>query len=149
MEIQREGTSSIKMNEQAAADYHKSMMDNQFRLWDLSRNCFEYHQDGLRQFLIGLNGEVFDGNGNRYDEKFVIHRYAGIISQWNDLIFEGDIVQYYIGSGFSMQGPYVKIVEHRDREWVFVDYENIEQTSPIFQMEDIEIIGNIYEGIID
>lgn len=117
---------------------------NQFRLWNPATKEMEYHQAGRRQFLIGLDGRVFDGNGNPYDENYKILRWSGLKTYLGDFIYEGDIIEFYLGSGFSQTGPYCATVEFVDFGWhlreVGSDY-----PSPAYQMEDITVIGNIYE----
>lgn len=118
---------------------------HQFRIRNVADNRFEYPQAGCRQFLIGLDGYVYDGNGNHYDENHIVNQWCGLTSYLDDLIYEGDIVEYYTGSGFSTNGPFKATVEFYNHGWCFRD-ENYEPL-PIFAVEDIRVIGNIYDGI--
>ena len=121
------------------------MNPNYFRIRDVKNGCFEYHQVGCRQFLIGLNGEVYDGEGNPYDEEYIINRWCGLTTYLDDYIFEGDIVEYYLGSGFSTYGPYVATVEFYNYGWCLREKQCMPQ--PLHQIEDIRVIGNIYDGL--
>lgn len=116
-----------------------------FRIRDVANNCFEYPQVGCRQFLIGLDGIVYDGQGNPYDENHIINQWCGLKTYLDDYIYDGDIVRFYIGSGFSTYGPYEATVEFYNHGWCFRQKQCMPE--PIHQMEDIRVIGNIYDGL--
>jgi hypothetical protein len=117
---------------------------NQFRLWNPATKAMEYPQVGCRQFLIGLDGRVFDGNGNPYDENYKILRWSGLKTYLDDLIYEGDIIEFYLGSGFAQTGPYCATVIFYDHGWCFAEVGG-QTPQPAYQMDDITVIGNIYE----
>lgn len=122
---------------------------NQFRIWDPARKAMEYFHPGFHRFLITLNGEIVDGEGNPLDEKYVINRWSGLKTYLDDLIFEGDIIQYYLGEGFGQYGPFKRTVVFHNYAWQFKNEVYVDSYSEAFQMEDVSVIGNIYEGYID
>lgn len=66
-------------------------MKLQFRVWDIVNKRFSY--PGERYFLIGLDGFLYDDNGNPYDEKHIIQLYTGINDLWDQPIYCGDIIK--------------------------------------------------------
>ena len=117
---------------------------NQFRLWNPATKAMEYLQVGCRQFLIGLDGRVFDGSGNPYDENYKILRWSGLKDNDDVMVYEGDIIEFYVGSGFAQTGPYCATVEFTDYAWRFREVGS-DYPSHAYQMEDMKVIGNIYE----
>jgi hypothetical protein len=118
-----------------------------FRVWNVVTNEFEYPQEGVRQYLMDMNGEIFDGNGCRYDEQHEAFRVSGIFDDYGDHVYEGDIIEYYNGEGFGQTGPYVVEVQFIDRGWHFA--EEGFSASPAYQPVSVRVIGNIKEGVHD
>jgi len=117
---------------------------NQFRLWNPAHRVMVYPQTGCRQFLIGLDGQVFDGNGCPYDENYKVLRWTGLVTDDAEKIYEGDIIEYYLGHGFATMGPYRATLVFADYGWQFLE-EHSGHTSSAWKLEDVIIIGNIYE----
>ncbi len=128
---------------------HNCMINSHlaYRVWDEANKCFEYPQAGCRQFLMNMNGEIFDVSGCPYDEEYQAFRVSGLVTCFDDPIYEGDIVEYYLGSGFSQYGPYQAIVSFKNQSWQFVDLDNENKYSEAYQVEDIRVIGNIKQGL--
>lgn len=124
-------------------------MKLQFRVWDIVNKQFSYPRD--KQFLIGLDGKLYDGNGNPYDEKHIIQLYTGINDLWDQPIYCGDIVKetwkenqpygYCPDEIYDMENRFV--VEYIDYAFNLEPKRSREQTC----VENFrrEIIGNIFE----
>lgn len=73
----------------------KIMRNINFRVWDIVNKEFTYAPN--KQFLIGLNGDLFDGNGNLYDESHIAQQATDLKDFNGKQIFEGDILDYEPG----------------------------------------------------
>jgi hypothetical protein len=56
------------------------------------------------------------------------------------------MVEYYQGSGFSSRGPYFATIEFFNYGWCFREKGGFFPT-PMYNVEDIRVIGNIYDGL--
>lgn len=63
-----------------------------FRVWDIVNKEFNFPGD--RQFLIGLDGKLFDGNGCPYDEHHIVQQYTGFTDTNGKEMYVGDIIKF-------------------------------------------------------
>ena len=124
----------------------KSDTELMFRIWDPVNFCFEYHCTGERLFLLGMNGVVYDGNGCPYDENYKPYFATTLESDSGQIVYEGDIIEYYLGEGFSQTGPYRSIVATTWNKLLFIDPVTRGEDTAWVPSNGFEIIGNIYQG---
>lgn len=111
----------------------------QFRVWNIVNKQFSYPGD--KQFLIGLDGRLFDGDGNSYDEHHIIQEYTGLNDENGVKIFDGDIIEYYFNDKNILHTCVVKW-EH----YGFVLFDIYDESSiPLVYIDNTKVIGNIFE----
>ena len=114
-----------------------------FRIWDPSEKKMHYPDPDSyeRHFLIDpSDGEVYDGNGNPYDEILVANEFTGYTDKNDNDIYEGDIFK---GSTYFWDE-----VEFSDgRFCVNLRGARVYDLDELFgEGYDPEVIGNIYEN---
>ena len=71
-------------------------------------------------------------------QPFVLMRYIDLMDDYDEEIFEGDIVKYSIANGFNYEIDGIGTVEYHNGGYTVDQF-------PICELTEIEIIGNIYE----
>lgn len=131
-----------------------------FRIWNVVTKSFDYTPN--KQYLIGLDGTVYDGNGVIYDELHIIQQYTGLKDKNGKEIYEGDvtrilneyedynthIVKYGIAQRQMANGYIVDIpgfyFEHTDSG--FKSFPIVYNYNQKHDLEMLEVIGNIFEN---
>ena len=125
-------------------------MNKKFRVWDKLSERFIYPDKGYQgHYILDLNGRFHDlGNGSGGDE-YVVQQYTGLRDKNGKDIYEGDIIQYNVGSSYDDMSFVVKW-SNDSLSWIFQSISG-EVLSNCWtpngnRFNFIEIIGNIYEN---
>ena len=78
------------------------------------------------------------------NDEFVVQQYVGMDDMYGKEIYEGDIIQYYIGEGFSCQGPYYVEIQYDFFHFCMVELGD-DHKNDLYYIQDSEVIGNIFE----
>lgn len=125
-------------------------MNKKFRVWDKLSERFIYPDKGYQgHYILDLNGRFHDlGNGSGGDE-YVVQQYTGLRDKNGKDTYEGDIIQYNVGSSYDDMSFVVKW-SNDSLSWIFQSISG-EVLSNCWtpngnRFNFIEIIGNIYEN---
>jgi len=78
------------------------------------------------------------------NDEFVVQQYIGMDDMYDKEIYEGDILEYYIGEGYNSHGPYY--IEIRYERFRFCKVEvGSDDTDNLYYIEDSRVVGNIFE----
>lgn len=118
-----------------------------FRVWNEDRK--EYVKDRL---FLTQNGTLCYENGTAFIFRYVIELCTGKTDEHGDLIYEGDIIQFFINGEFQEEPQSVGWVESYAGEcWGLVDEDGRPESFYGGLPEETEkyyrIIGNFHEGI--
>lgn len=126
------------------------MKTNKFRVWDKLAERFIRPDKGFQgHYTLDLNGCFHDlGNGSGGDE-YVVQQYIGLRDKNGKEIYEGDIIQYNVGSSYDNMSFIVKW-SNDSLSWIFQSKSG-EVLSNCWtpngnRFNFIEIKGNIFEN---
>ncbi len=125
-------------------------MNKKFRAWDELAERFIFPDKGFQgHYILDLNGSFHDlGNGSGGDE-YVVQQYIGLRDKNGKEIYEGDIIQYNVGSSYDNMSFIVKW-SNDSLSWIFQS-KSCEVLSNCWtpngnRFNFIEIKGNIFEN---
>lgn len=126
-------------------------MNLQIRAWD------NLKKQWLKKKVYHLNPH-FDENGfgefrlNQHPEGYIIIQFTGALDKLKNKIFEGDIVLFDNPDPYDGQDQLTKIVGYNSRVMGFRLYNFTHEVDKyggqVFLPEQVEVIGNIFEGAI-
>jgi uncharacterized phage protein (TIGR01671 family) len=90
--------------------------------------------------------------GNTFDDRIIWQQFTGALDKKNRQIFEGDIVLFDNPDPYDGQDQLTKIVGYNSRVMGFRLYNFTHEVDKyggqVFFPEEVEVIGNIFEGAI-
>lgn len=137
----------------------------EFRTWDTQNKEFS-EWTNRDPFFSTSHGQIFfwervqkeDGSFDGdiiiqdYGERFVLQQFTNALDKNNNKIFEGDIVLFDNPDPYDGQDRLTKIVGYNPRAMGFRLYNFTHEINKyggqVFFPEDVEVIGNIFEGAI-
>ena len=149
-------------------------MNLEFRIWDKKYKLFSEYGEGKETPLRIESGKVvsslveFDnlllhskgflvlendkGISVAKEEDFTVQQFTNALDKLQQKIFEGDIVLFDNPDPYDGQDQLTKIVGYNSRVMGFRLYNFTHETNKyggtVFFPEQVEVIGNIFEGAI-
>lgn len=126
------------------------MKTNKFRVWDKLEKRFILPDKGYQgHYVLDLNGRFHNLQNGSGGEEYVVQQYTGLDDKDWKPIYEGDIIQYNVGSSYDNMCFVVKW-SGDSLSWVFQS-ESGEILSNCWtpngnRFKFIEIKGNIFEN---
>jgi len=129
-------------------------MNKKFRVWDIQDKSF-YSLEYLREFKVSISfdGQTIDqdfwGGTKTIGEDVIVQHYIGLSDKNGIEIYEGDIIQYNVGSSYDNISFVVKWCSD-SLSWIFQS-ESGEVLTNCWtpngnRFNFIEIKGNIFEN---
>lgn len=132
-------------------------MNLEFRVWSIQGKSF-YSERYLKHYNVTIpyNGEyiyqTFLGGEKKVGEDVFLQQWTGALDKNQQKIFEGDIVFWSNPDPYDNEELVTRIVGYNRRTMGFRLYKFPEQVGKeagsSFFPEDVEVIGNIFEGAI-
>lgn len=134
-------------------------MNKQFRIWDgqhmrysadMTHTGLELRPEKFQHFCRAAFIFNFASSSKEVYEKAIIHAFTNALDKNNHQIYEGDILLWNNPDPYDGEEFVTKIVGYNKRTMGFRLYnfpEEIgEKCGSSFFPEDVEVVGNIFEG---
>lgn len=110
-----------------------------FRIWDKTEKTFTNYSPSL---VRGSEEKVFEFCGSLYQRKnWVIQQFTGLYDKNKKPIYEGDRVTYKLDKNYFFDE-----VKWEHNGWKIVNEKDKSSFPLITELEDFEVVGNIFEN---
>lgn len=139
-------------------------MNLKFRIWDKKYKLFsEYGEEKADKSTVYFENIFLHGKGflcfagdfgvrSANEGDFIVQKFTGALDKNQKQIFEGDIVLFDNPDPYDGQDQLTKIVGYNSRVMGFRLYNFTHEVDKyggqVFFPEEVEVIGNIFEGAI-